>query len=225
MKHPASLPIYIIDESNPIVRQWEHALSIFGKPENHTLKLNIFEGLVDLKSVGMIHQMIAALQHYPQLIEKMIFAIDFNFAEVENCELFIPPHCWKSDPKYYAWFAELNTLPVVLFFINDEDARYYALMGDMIVNGEIEINHFKDKIRSELKLQGRAWHKFLNRVFQSCLMMLLYCHNTGFNPERYIQSILADLDVSELWDDIFNKYQSDAEKYRRLISKSSEVDV
>ena len=211
-------PILLIPQSSHAVKQWEQAFAYFEAPEVHTFTIDVHEDLVKRKQVTMIQEMISALQHYPHLIEKMIFSLEFKFAEVEDSNLFIPENCWKFDSNYYNWFSELSKLPIMIFFINDEDARYYALLGDMLANGSLPVTTIENNERSQINLEGVEWKKFIERLFNSCWMMLLYCHNTGFNPKPYIQSLLADMDVSSLWDDIYNKYQEDVRKDVRFKS-------
>lgn len=205
-------PILLVPSGSHVVKQWEQAFAYFAAPDKHTFTIDVYEDLVKSKQVAMIHEMISALQHYPHLIEKMIFSLDFKFTELEDSNLYIPENCWKMDPNYYTWFSELSKLPIMIFFINDEDARYYALLGDMLANGSLPVTTIENNERSQISLEGVEWKKFIERLFNSCWMMLLYCHNTGFNPEPYIQSLLADMDVSNLWDDIYNKYQEDVRK-------------
>ncbi len=213
-------PIFLIQNNCPLIKQWEQAFTYFANPEIHTFTVDVYEDLVKGKQVAMIHEMISALQHYPHLIEKMVFSLDFKFTELEDTNLYIPETCWKFDANYYNWFSELCKLPIMIFFINDEDARYYALLGDMLANGSLPVAALENNERSQISLEGVEWKTFIDRLFNSCWMMLLYCHNTGFNPEPYIQSLLADMDVSSLWDDIYIKYQEDVRKDVRFKSIS-----
>ncbi len=212
----AQTPIYLIPKSDPSVKQWEQAFTYFEAPEIDTFTIDVYEELVAFKHVAMVQEMITALQHYPHLIEKMMFSIDFKFTEIEDSNLYLPEDCWKSEPKYYQWFAELSKLPIMVFFINDEDARYYTLLGDMLASGDLPVTPLENNERSQISLEGVEWRKFIERLFNSCSMMMLFCHNTGFNPEPYIQSLLADMDVSALWDDIYKKYQEDVMKNVRF---------
>lgn len=213
-------PILLVPQNSKLITQWEQAFAYYESPEVHTFSIDVHEDLVKRKQVNMIQEMISALQHYPHLIEKMIFSLEFKFTEVEDSDLYIPENCWKFDNNYYTWFSELSKLPIMIFFINDADARYYALLGDMLANGSLPVTTIENNERSEISLEGVEWKKFVERLFNSCWMMLLYCHNTGFNPEPYIQSLLADMDVSGLWDDIYKKYQEDVRKDVRFRSIS-----
>ena len=205
----ATQPIYLVPKGDEAIKQWKHAFELFAAPYKHTFTIDVYEELVEGKHVAMVQEMISVLQHYPHLIEKMLFALEFKFTEVEDSNLYLPDECWKADPRYYRWFAELSKLPIMVFFINDEDARYYTLLGDMLADGSLSVGPLDKNERSQVSVEGKEWQQFLGRLFNSCWMMLLFCHNTGFNPEPYIQSLLADLDMSQLWDDIYRKYEKD----------------
>jgi hypothetical protein len=52
------------------------------------------------------------------------------------------------------------------------------------------------------------------RLFNSCRMFNLYCHGTGFNPQPYIESIVADYSLleSDILELLSEKYKDDIEK-------------
>ena len=195
MARTSKKPLYIVPKKDPIVKRWKDAFELFSEAQYHTFHISISEEMVKTKEIIGVQQMITALQHHPHLIEKFIFAVHFRFLEIEGSDLTIPEKCWKRDPAVYLWFCEMGKMPLLLFFINDEDARYYMLLGDMIADGSLPMRPVKNSVRSEVKLEGEDWQVFLNRVFECCRMMRLYCHNTGFDPEIYIQSLLADYDI------------------------------
>jgi hypothetical protein len=111
--------------------------------------------VVDEPGIPGVVEIVGALQHYPHLIEKMMFGIEIQFCEPDNEEAFIPEEVWKTQRKYYSWFHRIYDFPPALFFLNDHEARFYALAGDMLA--EVKwwlLNKSREKASRLLALHG-----------------------------------------------------------------------
>ncbi|MEK6615430.1 MAG: hypothetical protein AABZ32_04865, partial [Bacteroidota bacterium] len=131
MSKPPDNPIYFMEQGNPAIAQWKQAFEMFSRKDAHTFTLIVPPDVVEEgKNVRMIQEMIVALQHYPHLIDKFIFAVELKFQQIADSELYYQKDDWKTDSKYYRWFCKMGTFPLVLFFLDDKDARLYTLAGD-----------------------------------------------------------------------------------------------
>ena len=145
--------------------------------------------------------MFIALQHYPDLFDPLIFSFDFAFEKNSNSKERYAGHEWKNESGI-KWFVQLaNAFPAALFFINDNDARFFTLMGDLIVQKKIMIIPLaEDKGRN---YQDNEQMNILSqRLFNNACFFLLYCHGSGFNPQKYIDSLIADYGLQFTYNDV-----------------------
>lgn len=201
-------PVYLTPASEPFIKQYDEMFARFAEKDKHTLVLTVHSDMVYESEVGMLQQIIMALQYQPHLIEKLLFCLDIKFTTTKDSDIFIPESYWKRDAAYYRWFYKLAASPVMLFFINDEDARFYSLAGDMLADNLLQIEQ-DEKGKGMACLEGDELVEVVNRLFTSCWMMLIYCHGSGFNPEPYIQSLLADLGLPLTYEQVYEKYIAD----------------
>ncbi len=204
-------PVYLAPASEPFMREYDEIFSWFSKEEIHTLELTIDTYSVYEGKVAMLQQLIMALQHQPHLIEKLFFCLDLKFTLIEDSGIHIPASSWKKDTAYYRWFHKLSATPLMIFFLNDEDARFYMLAGDMLADDLLQPD-LDENGKGTACLEGDELAEVVQRLFAACWMMLIYCHGSGFNPEPYIQSLLADLGLPLTFEQVYEKYISDIEK-------------
>lgn len=205
-------PFYLVPANEPFLRSFDALFTRLAEPEMHTLIMEVHTKLVDAGDVAGLQQVIMALQHQPHLIEKMIFALDLQFTEVEGSQLFIPAEAWKGDATYMHWFRKLADSPVMLFFLHDEDARFYTLAGDILAENQLEVKEGDLKGTQMVALEGEHLNQVIQRLFNSCWWMLIYCHGSGFDPEPYIQGLLADFGLPLTYEEVYEAYQKDIEK-------------
>lgn len=194
--------IYLLEPGNPLIDQYSHVLAQLYNDETPTLNLNVPAGEVEAGNVAEIQQLLMAMQHHPQLIGKMLFSINFNFAEITGSELFVPEQHWKTNPVYYRWFQELIEVPFILFFIADEDARFYALAADILEDGEVDAITDQSDGRTCITFSIEQTKIIEERLFNACCSLLLYCSGSGFNPKIYIEGVMALMNASFKYDDI-----------------------
>ncbi|MEO8819266.1 MAG: hypothetical protein ABI267_08455 [Ginsengibacter sp.] len=63
-----------------------------------------------------------------------------------------------------------------------------------------------------VSLEGEHLMEAMHRLFNSCWWMLIYGHGSGFNPEPYIQGLLADLGLPHTYEEVYAAYQKDVKK-------------
>ncbi|MEP7252237.1 MAG: hypothetical protein ABI683_07645 [Ginsengibacter sp.] len=201
-------PVYLAPTNEPFVTAYDELFDRFSDENIHTLSMTVQTDLVYEGNIAMLQELIMALQHKPHLIEKLLFCLDIKFTAIEDSNIFIPDIYWKRDAAYYRWFHKLSASPVMLFFINDEDARFYLLAGDLLADNLLDIQ-MDERGQGMACLEGDELVQVVRRLFDSCWMMLMYCHGSGFNPEPYIQSLLADIGLPVTFEQVYERYISD----------------
>ena len=204
-------PLYFIAANDPLVAQYGEVFKQFAVEDKHTLIMSIDKDMVLNGDVAEMQQMIMALQHHPQLIEKMILSIEVKFVEIEDSEIYLKETYWKQERAFQTWFNKLMSFPVMLFFLSDADSRVMALAGDMIADDMLKIT-VDDNKHAQLGFEGAKLQEVLDRLFTASWLMLIYCHGSGFDPEPYIQALLADLGLPIEFADIHKKYKADIKK-------------
>ncbi|MEP7229186.1 MAG: hypothetical protein ABI691_02975 [Ginsengibacter sp.] len=204
-------PVYLAPASEPFIREFDETFNRFANKDMHTLVVTVDTDSVYGGHIAMLQHLLMALQHQPHLIEKLLFCLDIKFTPIEDSGIHIPESYWKSDAAYYRWFHKLSASPLMLFFLNDEDARFYLLAGDMLADNLLHLVP-SEKGKGMACLEGDELMEVLHRLFAACWMMLIYCHGSGFDPEPYIQSLLADLGLPLTFEQVYKKYIEDIEK-------------
>lgn len=189
-------PFYFIPASDPLVAQWKSVFEMFTNPNNHTVELTINPDIVDGMDVAYLQEMSFALQHYPEVLEKFVFAVRFKFTQIADSELYYPDIEWKTQTKYYEWFFRLSAQPHLLFLIEDHDARMYFLIGDWLANGEVMVE-YDEQNESCIGLEVEQRREMGNRLFTCCRMFNLYCHGTGVDAQPYVDALIAEYSFDE----------------------------
>ena len=202
-------PFYIAPPHDSLIKQYEHLLTSFELENKDTLILEMPEDLVEKGSVSAITDLLKALQHKPNMIEKMLFSFKINFTET-GTGLPFPESYWKSNPGYYRWFHKLAQAPLAMFFLEDDDCRFYTLAGDLLADGTLEV---KDECeRKQLVLfTGESLQTLMQRLFDACWWMLIYCYASGFDPKVYIEAMLADIDLPLTYEEVHEAFIKDLE--------------
>ncbi len=213
--------VYLLPQNHPTVLEYADFWKPAYDPSVHTLTLQVLASDVQAGNCGGVHEIIIALQHQPQLIEKLLFSIGFEFVDDVTDEK-IPEEAWKADPIYYEWFFKLMSIPSIHFFIADEDARAYSLLADLINNENAEVIPDVNGGRSQIGFAAKEGNIILRRLFKSCVHLLVYCHNCDFNPQIYIEGVMALYDAPFSYQEVLDAYELFVEEAgRQLLKKAS----
>ena len=213
-------PVFIEVPGSPKVLQYHNVFEAFENSDTHTLTLNVLENYVREGAVAMMQELIVALQHYPHLIERFFLAIEFNFTEIEDSEIYFPESYWKQEIDYYKWFFKMSNLPIVYFFIRDEDARFYCIAGDFLAEQDVQVKGGVDRAgRAEVTFNAEQSRVLANRVFNACWFLLIYCHGSGFDPRSYIEAMIAVFDFEFTYEQVYEAYKKDIEAGIQLKSE------
>ncbi len=146
------------------------------------------------------------------MIHKSLFSLELSFSAEEGSTLHIAKRIWKLEPAYYAWFNRLLDYPFMLFFLHDAEDRYYALLGDLLATGELVMDEVPQDGLTSLPLTPAQLQAIEEKLFRCCLSLLFYCHGSGFNPEIFVQGILASFEASFTFEDVLCEYAKDVLK-------------
>ena len=183
------------------VKTFVHEYGVLAASNVKTVVISVDKGVIDQGNNTMICELLSGLQHYPKLIEKMIFAIRIDIIDTDG--MVLPEEQWKGFAPPMKWYQRLSYLPVALFFFEDHDARAFILMGDLLADDKFVREGDRVKIEGELLQEVR------NRLFNACYFFMVYCHNTGFDPTAYIEAILADFDFHITYEQVKEKFELD----------------
>jgi hypothetical protein len=100
----------------------------------------------------------------------------------------------------------------MVYFISDQDARNYCLMGDLLVSGNFKSQPDSRSKHTGVEFDMEQLQLIADRLFHSAWALLMYCHATGFNPDKYIDALLADYDMPFTSADVRKKYDEDIER-------------
>lgn len=204
-------PLFLIPPQDPIIQSWD---DVFHKLEqsNDELVFTVNPTNADEGQVAFIQQMVMALQHRPHLIERMIFSVKFKFMLVDDVPVEVSEQEWKMRREVYSWFFEMSLLPVMIYFINDQDARGYCLFGDILASGDYNYQDEPGGHHKTIEFTEDQAQLIMDRLFHSAWAFLMYCHNTGFNPDKYIDALLADFNMPFTVAEVRKKYDEDIER-------------
>ncbi len=197
MSNSSELPLYMIQPGHPVIEEWRPWFERF---ERDQIDMVFLAEPSDIQnnSVEKIHQMAMALQHFPQLIEKMVFNVTFDFNLVEGIDV-ARSDDWKRDPAIRQWLFKMAEGTMLIFLVKDSTSRFFMLADDILSNVKVGAVGFDNEQQQVI----------MNRVFTACYSFFMYCHNTGFHPDGYIDGLLAEHDMPFTLEVIKNKYLED----------------
>ena len=194
-------PIYFMESSDETVKGFIKKYGAIAASEVKTVVISVDMDVVEEGNNVMICELLAGLQHYPKLIEKMVLAIKIEI--IDHDGLVLPDDQWKGFPPPMHWYNKLSAMPFALFFFEDNDARGFILMGDLLADNRFEVDG------DRVKIEGELLQEVTNRLFNTCYFFMVFCHNTGFEPRPYIEGILADFDFPITYEQVKDKFEED----------------
>ncbi len=165
---------------------------------------------------GGISELLIVLQHYPKLLEYLIFSCRVDIKTEYGAIL--DDLQWKGDPIAMEWYSKLRNFPASLFFFEDNEARAYILMGDI---------KFEDKEIAEkgdgVALSGDKLEEVCNRLYNICYFFFVFCHNTGFDPSNHIDDLLTHIGLPVTMEFVKKGFEEDLKKGIKLSIDSQET--
>jgi len=195
-------PIYLVAPDDETVDGFASTYGMLAHKANNKLSISVPTEVVKQGENVMVQEIVMALQHFPHLMEKMLFSIDFTFVNEFGGEL--GEDDWKGIEQPVRWFNGMSSLPCTYFFLADRDARHYFLMGDLVFDGKVKPTEDGEMVG----LEGEALDMLANRVFNVGCFFMLYCHNTGIDPTPHVQRMLDEMQLPISVDDIRKEFET-----------------
>jgi hypothetical protein len=201
----ANKPRYIIPKGDPRIAQWK---KVYRKiPDNRIGDFIIHTDLRVKEKIWNIHEMLSVLQHYPSYISKFIFAVNFNFKKASDKESLLQREAITYKRSYERWFFYLGLFSFAIFFLQDSNARLFCLIGDWLSEKKVKWKTVKGK--KQLTLSDEQRKIMTRRLCISSWMFCYFCHNTGFDPRRPIEGLIAEYDLPITYEDIQQRVEKE----------------
>lgn len=205
-KESKSKRVYFVPTTSLLIAQYQNVAQLFEDKNFKQLTVTVNPEQVSDMDTEMVHEMILALQHYPHILEKLVFALDFEFPQIPDSELYFQEADWKNDKANQRWFASIGESLLALFFMRDQDVRLYTLAGDLVADGKCSFKHQEGEKYAFIGFKDEALETLCLRLHSTCYMFHLYCHGSGFNPQPAIEAVLAEFNLPISYKDIRNRY-------------------
>ncbi len=207
-------PIYLLPPDHPDVVNYRSHLDVIATQGSGMTIDGIDLDSVREKKVAMPQQIVVAAQHHPAALEALVFGISFGFVYSREDPTPVPEEVWKKDKDVMRWFSEMSGLLNMMFFLNDHEARFYCLAGDLMAEGKFTVEWAAPGSNQGIyTFSPEQTQQLGNRLYNISHFMLLYCHGTGVDARPYIEAVLADYDFPGLTYEFIHKhYAADVEK-------------
>jgi hypothetical protein len=207
---------YLIPSDSPLLKEHEAIIAALKGPENKhkSLSLNVEPEVIETGQTQMFTELIAVLQYYPEVLDNLVFGMRFNFMKSTETEDNLDPTDWKQDPRYASWFRTAQErFPLVVFFLEDRDARFYSLAGDLLNEEETEVEHSEDDSEADISFTSDQMNRLFNRLFQACVLFMHYCAVAGVEPEPAVEALIAEIDQPDVapfdYEDLKRQFSED----------------
>jgi len=120
-------PRYMVQPDHLMVQRFIAEHGSLADKENTLIKMGVAPSVVETGEPTMVLELVMALQHFPRLMEKMLYKFDFVFLTAYNTPL--DEADWKGKDGPMRWIHLHSTLPSLYFFLSDQDVRHYIPYG------------------------------------------------------------------------------------------------
>ena len=199
---PTKRPYYLLQPGDKKVKDFRKNYGLMANSESKSINISVTKDIVLNGNTAWIMELIHCLQHYPKLIEKMLFTFDLTFTDDDGTV--VPEDRWKGTDEPIKWLTDLRNFPCAVFFFSDRDVRAYIIMGDLMMNKVATVVDAKT-----ISLEGEPVNELCNRIYHASWFFMVFCHNTGFDPKIYIESYLADFDLPVTYEMVKEQFDKD----------------
>lgn len=185
---------YLIPKTHP---QFEGLMQIYEPmfnnitANNKGLSLKIEPDVIEAGQTMMFNEIILMAEHKKEWLEAILFAINLQIEQFKGGELYYSVEHFLTNEKIALWLRRLGeTIPFTCFFLEDWEARFGTIAGDIIVNTKPDFVTEFDKARITTSVEDTK--RIQQRIGRACTLFMHYCYGTGFDPKQAIEAILAE---------------------------------
>jgi hypothetical protein len=210
---------YLIPADSPLLKEHAVIIAALTGPENKhkSLSLNVEPEVIATMQTQMFTELIAVIQYFPEVLDTLVFGMRFNFISNSESEETLEPEAWKQEPQYANWFRTAQErFPLVVFFLEDRDARFYSLAGDLLDEEDTEVEHNEEDSEADISFTSDQMNRLFNRLFQTCVLFMHYCAVAGVNPQPAVEALIAEIDQPDVapftYEDLQRQFAEDEGK-------------
>jgi hypothetical protein len=200
---------HLIPPNSPLLAQYDYLVEAMTDPTRNTLVLSTDPEVVESLDVDTLIEIIAVAEHFPIVLNKLLFAIEIQFRRVAGGEAYLQPGEWKASKGHYRWFRQVGeALPFSFFFLQDYEARFYCITGDYLYEGEVDIREEEGRTRPLISFSESQSQAILYRVFFGCVYFMHYCYGTEVDPQPAIEAAIAEFDMDFSFEQVSKEYRA-----------------
>ncbi|MES2731035.1 MAG: hypothetical protein V4714_04775 [Bacteroidota bacterium] len=199
---------FLVEKDDPLLEHYAYLIEAMLDPSRHTLVLATDPDVVERLEIETIIEIIAVAEHYPVVLNKILFGIDVQFRQFNNGDLYLSEMEWKSGKVYYRWFWQIcHSLPFAFFFMMDYEARFYCIAGDFLYEGDVEIQEEEGRSKPTVGFTEAQSEVILYRVFFGCVYFMHYCFGTKIDPQPAVEAIIAEFNMEFSFEQVRKEYR------------------
>ncbi len=154
------------------------------------LSLKVEPRVIEGGQTRGINEIMLMAEHKKEWLEAILFGISLRIEQFKESELYYSLEDFLTNEKIALWLRKLGeTIPFTCFFLDEWEARFGAIAGDIIINIKPDLRT-ENKARITTSVEDTKLIQ--QRIGQACTLFMHYCYGTGFDPKQAIEAILAE---------------------------------
>lgn len=216
MQESPKEPFYLIPSDHPLLEEYKPSIDRYMSgilSEGTTMHLVVPPDVVEAGVVSTVQEMFQVLQHYPELLEGLIFNISIKF-QIPGTDEYYEDYDWL-DATHIAWLYKLmNTCSIIVLFVQDPMQQLLGLMGDLILQDQSIMERITAQENTEYKLTAEQMSILDQRLFEACRYILVYLYGSGIDPKKYILEMLDAYKIKFPYHVLLEVHQDDIKNGR-----------
>src|ERR1035437_3463143 len=174
---------FLLPENHAIVRKHKATFEAFEKSDMEGFGIMMDPGVVVIHNDHeMIFEIIAAAQHCPSVLPRVLLKLEFVFGDDEGNVL--PDdeqNEWLNKAEFKMWIHELFiSIPQIIFFFSDKTMRYNSMMG-YVKDGDFETKRCTKKSILGFLYPPDIAYKLDEESSRACQYFYDYCMVAGID--------------------------------------------
>ncbi len=191
---------YLIPKEHQHYKAIEEAFSpmleLLVQQPKKNFSLTVPANVVSSKETAFINEIVMLAQHKKEWVHRMLFGIKLKFQKSPDSEEIYEDGEWQIEKDIQLWIRKVGEgIPVSCFFLQEWEARYLCITGDIFADDRMKILDYRDDGRLQLETTVEDQRVIIDRIADASKMFLFYCHPSGFDPKQAIEAILAEFKI------------------------------
>jgi hypothetical protein len=193
-KRPSLSARFLVSNEHPIVLKYEETFKEMIGTGWQGMNVILHPAIVENKDINSFVEIIAAAQHYPESLEKMIFKVRIGFSLDGNTIMTPEENAGLlNTPIFQKWINyAYQKVPHIIFLLDEKVLRFYAMTG------EYSQDDFNNPIHTSTSILGVNFlpekADEIEQSFQNASIYFLdYCLVAGIDPKPFIIKAFEDM--------------------------------